>query len=883
MTPEILAKSHKKEKITLFKHTSDVLLAFEKLKKIIKFNEKLEESIKLAIFLHDLGKSLPVFQIKTLRNNNYEPFDVSYEIPHSLFSIFWIDKNKLKSVLGEDYFEYVISAIAYHHWRDNFDVFIAHKNETLISLCDKVLRDWKECIKNNLLNELAKFENYVNYININESWLKGIKNGRALMFYVKPPYKFDYEPIRGTFQKDWILISGFLQRCDHFASWCEEEGESLDQIEISIKNIEEVKNKITDKISKDAWQFQILEETNNKNIILVAPTGYGKTEFAFLWGNGQKIIYTLPLRSAVNQLFEERAMKLFGEDKVGLLHSDADVFTLEKEIEIESIKPYELARQISFPVIISTGDQFFPYALRPPGYEKIFALFPYSKFVIDEIQAYNPKACAIITKFIEWLIKLDGNFLLMTATLPKFVRDKLIRDETTNFSYINIYEKEKKNLANVYKHNIKLKIIEKKEKTKYLLPEEELNKIIQLAEEDKRVLVILNSIELAQWVYEKLKDKASYTSLKDKVYLLHSKFTITDRREKEKLYTEEFKNPKPPSESEGKILVATQVIEVSLDIDADFLFTEICPLDALIQRMGRVLRRYYYRDGKLINKSNSQEIDLRNGTIISKDANIYVWIFSEKPHHSGGSWVYSNEQIKTSLFALFISIDKKKMKDLYNQITNFDFFGDNYDEELENLLQKEISSMQEIGKSEKSIYNEILENEEQFKKILNLLQNKEIILSEYDKYILVDLFYSLFKRKSKYLRDYFETTSLLDEGWMSEKRLEAQRLFREIYSVMIVPSNMHDSFLRSLKDFIENEENFNYLSFKRKIVSQYCINVDLRKYFDNSILKLRPISEKIYEIEISKNQDRVYKIISWLREIFYHPNLKYDEERGLLD
>ncbi len=128
--------------------------------------------------------------------------------------------------------------------------------------------------------------------------------------------------------------------------------------------------------SQDAakiWQLDKINDYRDKHAILVAPTGYGKTEFAFLWGSGEKFFYTLPLRAAVNQIFE-RAKAIFGEQKVGLLHSDADVYLLGDGGEGQAnLKAYDLARQLAYPALISTGDQFFPYALRPPGYEKIYA------------------------------------------------------------------------------------------------------------------------------------------------------------------------------------------------------------------------------------------------------------------------------------------------------------------------------------------------------------------------------------------------------------------------------------------------------------------------------------------------------------------------------
>lgn len=151
-----------------------------------------------------------------------------------------------------------------------------------------------------------------------------------------------------------------MQRCDHFASWCEEEGieEELGNVEIDAPEKENVTKIISRSIGDKAWQFKELEKCSEKNTILIAPTGYGKTEFAFLWSSGEKLFYTLPLRASVNNTFE-RAKNAFGCNKTGLLHSDADVYLLDKSSdETGSIKLCELAKQLSYPVIVSTGDQF---------------------------------------------------------------------------------------------------------------------------------------------------------------------------------------------------------------------------------------------------------------------------------------------------------------------------------------------------------------------------------------------------------------------------------------------------------------------------------------------------------------------------------------------
>ncbi|MCS7179823.1 MAG: CRISPR-associated helicase Cas3', partial [bacterium] len=444
-------------------------------------------------------------------------------------------------VKDEKLIEFLISSVGYHHWREGFEK-ILRNNIEVKKFIEWVLKNKDELEKNlketldNKIND-GELRNLVDNIKLQTKELKEIENGSYFYNYAVPPYKYDFEPLRILLtqkfdeQKKWILISGFLQRFDHFASFCEMENEDLNLVEIKPAGEKEIKDRIVKKlaISQDKiWQIQKFQNVGCKNLILIAPTGYGKTEFAFLWSSNDKFIYTLPIRSAVNQIFE-RATEFFGNDKTGILHSDADIYLLEKEEINEKVKSYELAKNLSFPAIISTGDQFFPYALRFTGYEKIFSLFSYSNLIIDEVQAYNPKACAIIVKFIEWVYNLGGRFLLMTATLPKFVEEYLEKKIKKNdYEKINIYKEREDCFKNLIRHKIRVEFINnfKRDKNgKFDLGEEKIKQILNQAENGKRVLVILNTVSQAQDVYEKL-IKLNRPNIK--IFLLHSRFSLED-------------------------------------------------------------------------------------------------------------------------------------------------------------------------------------------------------------------------------------------------------------------------------------------------------------------------------------------------------------------
>lgn len=876
---EILAKFRDKnrEKITLSRHTSDALEVFENIQKKLSEdnNNSLVEATKAAILLHDLGKVLPSFQIKSLGNKEYQPQDVVYDVPHSLFSIFWIDKDELKNKFGDDYFNFIISAVAYHHWRESFDEFILGSNKVLVRLCEKVLGEWGETLKSNLHDEFSELNEYGDFIDINKKWLESIINGRSFVDLAIPPYKLDYEPLRGEVKKERILIAGFLQRCDHFASWCEKEGENLDQVEIEPKTEDEIEKEIAGKIGHDAWQFGTLANNKDKNVILVAPTGYGKTEFAFLWSRGEKLLYTLPIRSAVNQTYEGRAKEVFGEGKAGLLHSDADVYLLSQETdEAGTMKLYDLAKQLSYPVMISTGDQFFPYALRPPGYEKVFALLSYSRLVIDEIQAYDPKACAIVTKFMEWMHKMGGKFLLMTATLPKFVENR-IKESAPDCEMINIYENEKDKFQKIFKHKLEVELIKNKkgEKTPiFELPEDKIEKIIREAESGKRVLVILNTVNFAQEVYRKLVEKACSSSLENNIFLLHSRFTLEDRRNKETEYIEKFKNPKPPTENIGEILVATQVVEASLDIDADVLFTEICPLDALIQRMGRVLRRYFYRDGKVMNKSDNLEYDISQEEFraFSNEPNVYVWVFDEGLQ-SGRGKVYSEELIKLSLAWLW---KKKEIEDIEPLLSKIGQRDGTDEVQVEDFFREEFSPL--LGSDKKTEKSK----ETYYKKLLNgnWLENvdkMEVELSEYDKYALVTLFYSSLKGDGEYLKSFFDTLDLLDAGWMASKKSEAQKTFREIVDISVIPEGLFEPFCRDVIRFIQSyseKKEAIYTLFKREVLSKYLVSVSWGSVRE-TIGERNKAFYRLFNALSTEEQKLLNErpIESWIRDIFIVP------------
>jgi CRISPR-associated endonuclease/helicase Cas3 len=233
---------------------------------------------------------------------------------------------------------------------------------------------------------------------------------------------------------------------------------------------------------------------------------------------------------------------------------------IKNETFQDQLSEYKKARQFSQPLTITTVDQLFKFVFKQEGFEPVLATLAYSKVIIDEIQMYSPEIAACIIMGIKYITESGGKFSILTATFPK-VLEYFLKELGIEYRY-------KEFILNRKRHKIRL------------LEKDILDEVDEIVEKGKRskVLVIVNTVRKAQEIYESL------GNIENK-HLLHSRFIKRDRI---KLETEimEFSDS-----SDSGIWVTTQVVEASLDIDFDLLFTELSTADGLFQRMGRCYRK----------------------------------------------------------------------------------------------------------------------------------------------------------------------------------------------------------------------------------------------------------------------------------------------------
>lgn len=326
--------------------------------------------------------------------------------------------------------------------------------------------------------------------------------------------------------------------------------------------------------------------------IMIAPTGSGKTEAALLWAINQekserpfaRLFYSLPYQASMNAMYSRLDQMSF-PGMVGLEHSRSVLalyryYLAEDYSGKQAMKLARWARQLSrlhhYSVRVLSPYQMLKAFYRLKGYEGLLTDFLGGLFVFDEIHAYDVHRLAAIVATIKYLSKNFGaRFLVMSATLPGLLQARLAEAMGTDL----VIRATPAVFSKFQRHRLLLQEGD-------LMEGGRMERIAGAARSNQSVLVCCNTIKRAQQTYNQL---SSILGNQVKVLLLHGRFNSRDRLGKEKLVQEAS-----GSQSGARrpiVLVSTQVVEVSLDIDLDVIYTDPAPLEALIQRFGRINRR----------------------------------------------------------------------------------------------------------------------------------------------------------------------------------------------------------------------------------------------------------------------------------------------------
>lgn len=577
-----LAKS---DGTTLIAHTEDVLTGARNLLDCLPLsvNERAfyEPRLIFCAIFHDLGKIHPFFQ--AILKNEEEHDGIRHEIISA-----WIVEHFMEAELIE------LFAIATHH-RGVMNAPAKKRLECVVL---------NEMFKMHVVNSESEFrQTIVQLPELIRQWCDYFRVTRKIC---EPKIKREHlsedlqDALNVRYQKSIFRdekerlhsarLRGLLMAADHLGSALIHDTVP-EYKSISLLDFQPSDKKTGKRLPLRDFQKNLLDRTSD--VILHAPTGSGKTEAALAWitanqRSNTRIFYLLPFTASINAMVI-RLQKVFGENRVTPLHSRTLDFFYEQlqdeasnlgqendfyrqaQDQARTLKSF--SRELYFPVKIATPHQIIKHALFGKGWDMALSDYYNASFVVDEFHAYDPFLTGLMLATVRWLKESFGaRFFFMSATIPRFLENLLLE-------YVYNGKNQNLILRPSPDSDSDREILDRKRHKLICMSgnrlDEKFDVIERFLQEGKKVLIIVNNVKTAQQVF---KDIAFSGSKK----LLHGGFNRRDRI----LIENEITDKNSPSQ----LLVATQAVEVSLDISYDVGFIELAPVDALIQRFGRINR-----------------------------------------------------------------------------------------------------------------------------------------------------------------------------------------------------------------------------------------------------------------------------------------------------
>lgn len=592
---------------TLEGHVSDVLtVGSELLKQIDKAQGKsidadtVSRAALTVMAFHDFGKHLKEFQ-HAIQEDETTPKIKKPRISHALYSAFFIDPN-----LDNPLANWVCSlSILSHHSSLHKSLFSGQLNMPVIR--QGALRIAKDSFES--LAKICELQSgWPPAAVLREPQLEYVMNrGKtASSTHIRDQVRISdqeqirfYQCFREHFYEArqlYALVHMVLKLADESASSCFagkakelKPGQTIGPVMEQSRKVHSVvttrQAHILNRTGYVLYPFQRKCAKCEKPMLLVrAPCGRGKTLAVLLNALRQKrnrIVFCLPTQITSNAMAKElsRLMK----DPVGFYHGLRKHLKLDEETQEitenwlddtnKGIQDsYRSDLFYSTPVVVSTVDHLVYSLIRAyPQADVTLGNLMSAVVIYDEIHAYEEYTLRQILGGMHILHRYGIPQILMSATLPsplgRFCQEK--------FGATFIEDHEGLEFSPV--------IVEKRSNDVL----ENLDEISSLASKGRKVLVVTNTVARSRLVFDRLS-----ASLRGRcaVHLYNSLFTPHDRsigkQSKEVILLKLFEK----GASGPAILVATQAVEMSLNICADVLFSDWCPIDALVQRTGRVNR-----------------------------------------------------------------------------------------------------------------------------------------------------------------------------------------------------------------------------------------------------------------------------------------------------
>ena len=251
--------------------------------------------------------------------------------------------------------------------------------------------------------------------------------------------------------------------------------------------------------------------------------------------------------------------------------------------------------------VVATVDQLLMLALKRRHIMLLHLGLSEKVVIIDEVHAYDAYMNQYLERALQWLGAYHTPVILLSATLPSKRRMSLVR------AYLDL-----KTSDEIFEKNISYPLLTWTDGGKMMqkaLPYNADKKTIHISKcNDKDIIeivrsavssggcvgIIMNTVSRAQSTTKLIKNEIT-----DNVLLYHAQYIMPDRAAKEETLLERIGSDSKSEKRQGFVVIGTQVLEQSLDIDFDILITDICPVDLLLQRIGRLHRHTRKRPDEL--------------------------------------------------------------------------------------------------------------------------------------------------------------------------------------------------------------------------------------------------------------------------------------------
>lgn len=569
-----LAKSDPQE--TLLCHTANCVRTAMRIIDLLPSNDRwIADHLLLAAATHDLGKAASGFQ-NVLAGNACD----WHEWRHEVLSVVLCSQFAQAD-------ESVILAVLFHHKTLPADGICDSKGTLYPEQLPPPLKPygvWKKMAAEfeDAVHEMPMFwmelQSLVPDAHLPQ-WPSGIcdwRDAQGLRQLDKRwVSRYDQLEIPVDRRKDAAKLRGLLRTVDHLASGHQVPPDQIMWGQVDLAHVPSLRG------------FQRAAASTKGDMLLRAPTGSGKTEACILWlKNNQQVnsrtFFVLPFTASINAM-HQRLETLF-PDKVGVLHGrvahylnrrfseDINITDVNKKknAQHKALELKHAGREMYFPMRVCTPHQLVKYFLRGPGWEQMLSEFENACFVFDEIHAYDPKMIGLILGGMKLIRNMGVRVAFVSATFPSFL-ERMIKEYLGIDNCVLPDGKDSGDREVLKRIRHKIKIID----TNILDILDDIGNDLN----ERSVLVVVNHVHSAQTIYKEAKDRFGLNTCD--IALLHGAFNGRDRADIENRIT----GKTPP-----KLLIATQAVEVSLDISYGCGYFEAAPIDALVQRMGRVNR-----------------------------------------------------------------------------------------------------------------------------------------------------------------------------------------------------------------------------------------------------------------------------------------------------